>query len=161
MIRLRASSVVFVAALAVAFLPAGAQRVADAPTSLPPLKVVDANYVNRQANACVDFFDFANGAWLVKDTIPAAYSSSGVGRDMNDRNQLVVRSVLDDAVARRASLPATSSTRKLGTFYATCMDSAATERAGFDSLKPALADIDAVSSPQSLLAEVAKLQVAG
>ena len=141
---------------------AAAQRAVSATTeSLPPLKVVDTSFINRKANACTDFFDFANGGWLARDTIPAAYSSSGVGRDMNDRNQLVVRSVLDDAVAKRSALPVQNTTHKLGTFYATCMDSSAIEKAGFTPLKPTLADIDAVSSPATLLREVAKLQLNG
>ena len=128
---------------------------------LAPLKVVDPSFINRSANACVDFFQFANGSWLKRDTIPAAYGTSGVGRDMLDRNQLVVRSVLEDAVSRRASLPAHSAIRKLGTFYATCMDSSAAERAGIDPLRPSLAEIDAVDTPASLLAEVARLHVRG
>src|SRR4051812_6779931 len=81
--------------------------------TLPPLKVFDASYVDRSANACQDFSLFANGAWLKTDTIPAAFSSSGVGKDMRDRNELVVRSVLDDAMKNRNSAPAGSTQRKL------------------------------------------------
>ncbi|HTE44742.1 MAG TPA: M13 family metallopeptidase, partial [Gemmatimonadaceae bacterium] len=140
--------------------PVAAQRSAtDAP--LAPLKVIDTAYINHKANACVDFFDFANGAWLARDTIPAAYSSSGVGRDMSDRNQLVVRSVLDDAVAKRKSLPEQNTTRKLGTFYASCMDSSAIERAGVTPLSPTLAAIDAITGRPALVREIAKLQLAG
>src|SRR5436190_9274021 len=104
--------------------PIALAQAPNAPKPLAPLKVIDTAYMNRSAKACVDFFDFANGAWFARDTIPAAYSSSGVGRDMSDRNELVVRSVLDDALARRKSLPQDNTARKLGTFYATCMDSA-------------------------------------
>lgn len=43
---------------------------------------------------------------------------------MSDRNELVVRAVLDGARARRASLREGSTERKPGTFYGTCMDSA-------------------------------------
>src|SRR6266487_744592 len=93
----------------------------------PPLKVVDVRWIDTTASACVDFSQFANGAWLAHDTIPAAYSSSGVTRDMSDRNELVVRSVLEDAAARRSSFRPDSTPRKLGTFYATCMDSTAIE----------------------------------
>src|SRR5579884_1266198 len=125
--------------------PLLAQR-AETPTALPPLKVIDVKYMNRKANACVDFNEFANGAWLATDTIPAAYSSSGVARDMSDRNELVVRSVLDDAMKRRASLPPASTERKLGTYYATCMDSAGAERAGLSPIKPELDAINAMSS---------------
>ncbi|HVX41802.1 MAG TPA: M13 family metallopeptidase [Gemmatimonadaceae bacterium] len=133
----------------------------SAQTTPTPLKVVDTSYMNRHANACVDFFDFANGGWLARDTIPAAYSSSGVGREMTDLNQLVVKSVLDDAMQRRASLPAASTERKLGTFYATCMDSSAAEREGIAPLRPTLAAIDRIGPRQQLLEEIGTLQMSG
>jgi putative endopeptidase len=142
-------------------LAAQQSRKADAPTFVVPLKVIDVNYINRKANACVDFNDFANGAWLAKDTIPAAYSTSGVARDMSDRNELVVRSVLDDAMAKRKSLPAQSTERKLGTFYATCMDSAGAERAGIAPLEPELRAISAIGSKTALLQQIARMQMHG
>ena len=136
-----------------------------APTPLPadtaPLKVLDPAFIDRTANACTDFMQYANGAWLAHDTIPAAYSSSGVGRDMGDRNELVVRSVLDDAMAQRASQPEGSTPRKLGTFYASCMDSTAIEKAGLSPLRPWLREIDGVTSRSRLVSVIASLQVRG
>ena len=161
--RARAStapSVLTLLALALVASPAGAQQGIAGPT-LPPLKVVDASYVDRSANACTDFNEFANGAWLARDTIPAAYASSGVSRDMSDRNELVVRAVLDDAVRRRTTLPVGSTERKLGTFYATCMDSTAAERAGAASVRPQLLRIIAIDSRAQLLAAIAELQASG
>src|SRR5262245_1758554 len=145
------SAAAFVAASA----PAFAQK------ALAPLKVIDPAYMNRNAKACVDFFDFANGAWFAHDTIPAAYSSSGVGRDMGDRNELAVRSVLDDAMAKRSSTPAQSTEHKLGTFYATCMDSAAAERDGLSPVKPLLVTIDSIKTRPALVSAIAHLQMAG
>ncbi|SOD03387.1 endothelin-converting enzyme Metallo peptidase. MEROPS family M13 [bacterium JGI 053] len=127
-------------------------------TPLRPLKVVDVAMVDTTAKACTNFFQYATGQWLKHDSIPAAYSSSGVGRDMQDRGELVVRAVLDDAAARRASLPAASTERKLGTYYATCMDSTAAERQGLDPLRPALARIEAVQTRAALQAQVTELQ---
>src|SRR2546425_3512862 len=126
-----------------------------AASSLVPLRVVDPAWIDTTTSACVDFFQYANGAWLAHDTIPAAYASSGVGRDMSDRNELVVRSVLDDAVARRASLPVANTLRKLGTFYATCMDSTAIEAAGARPIAPLLAGIDSVTAAAGGVAPVA------
>jgi putative endopeptidase len=144
--------------------PAARAQRAETPASvvpLPPLKVIDVKYMNRKANACVDFNEFANGAWLATDTIPAAYSSSGVSRDMSDRNELVVRSVLDDAMKRRGSLPATSTEHKLGTYYATCMDSAGAERAGISPIKSELSAIDAMKTRADVLREIAAAHVRG
>ncbi len=157
------------AALAALLAPARASAQATpartaAPASvvpLPPLKVVDAAFVDTTVRACTDFFQYANGAWLARDTIPAAYASSGVGRDMSDRNELAVRSVLDDLLAHRATLPAGSTPRKLATFYGTCMDSAATERAGGTPVAPMLRAVDRVTTRAALARQLAALQTEG
>jgi putative endopeptidase len=128
---------------------------------MAPLKVVDASFIDTTTKACTDFFQFANGAWLRTDTIPAAYSYTGVGKDMGDRNELVVRSVLDDVMARRMSLPDSSTDRKLGTFYATCMDSTQAERQGASPIKPELDSIDAIRTRGDLVREIIALQRAG
>jgi len=149
------------ALLAASVLAAPAVRAQAPATQLAPLKVVDPAMIDSTAKACTNFFQYATGAWLKQDSIPAAYSSSGVGRDMQDRNELVVRAVLDDAAARRASLPAGSTQRKLGTYYATCMDSTAAERQGLAPLRPALERIAAAQSRDAILAQVAELHADG
>src|SRR5260370_3222916 len=106
------------------------------PDSVKPLRVVDVAWIDTTVHACSDFFQYANGAWLAHDTIPAAYASSGVARDMSDRNELVVRSVLEDAVAGSATLPPGNTTRKLGTFYASCQGSAGAPRAAVAAPPP-------------------------
>ena len=143
---------------------AGAQRqtgVARLDQQLAPLKVVDVSIIDTTAKACSDFFQFANGAWLARDTIPAAYPSSGVSRDMADRNELVVKSVLEDAMAKRA-VPSTNSTqRKLGTFYASCMDSVGADSKGATTLRPLMNRIDGVTTRAQLIGQIAELQMNG
>jgi putative endopeptidase len=143
---------------------ATSQRQAASPRldqQLAPLRVIDPTMIDTTAKACDDFFQFADGAWLARDTIPAAYSYSGVSRDMADRNELVIRSVLDEAMAKRAS-PATSSTqRKLGTFYASCMDSIGAEAKGATTLRPMLSRIDGVTTRAQLLEQIAQVQIDG
>jgi len=150
-----------VAAISLLDVQAAAAQGSRAPKPLAPLKVIDTSYMDRSVKACVDFFSFANGMWVKRDTIPPDYSNSGVARDMSDRNELVVRSVLDDVMKRRASLPAASTPRKLGTYYASCMDSVGAEREGMTPIKPQLAAIDAVNSRTALLRQMATMQMAG
>ncbi|HKV50474.1 MAG TPA: M13 family metallopeptidase [Gemmatimonadaceae bacterium] len=128
---------------------------------LPALKVVDPAYMDTTVKACTDFNLYANGGWLKTDTIPAAYSETGVFKDMADRNELVVRSVLEDAMAKAPSLPDTSTEHKLGTFYASCMDSSSAESAGVTPIAPELAAIDSITTPNTLIPEVARLQMSG
>lgn len=138
--------------------PASARAQSAAPI---PLKVVDIRWIDTTTSACTDFFQYANGAWLAHDTIPADYSSTGVAREMSDGNELVVRSLLDDAAARRRTLPIGSTERKLGTFYGSCMDSTAAETAGIAPLKAGFAGIDSVKTRDGLIRRVAALQKAG
>src|SRR6202521_5675464 len=112
-----------------------------AAAALPALKVVDPSLIDTTTKACVDFFQFAVGNWLRTDTIPAAYSSSGVGKDMTERNELVARSVLENVTARRDSTPRQSTEHKLGTFYSTCMASSRAEADGLTPIQPALDSI--------------------
>jgi len=122
------------------------------------LKVFDPAYIDTSVNACQDFFAFANGAWVKNDTIPAAFSTSGVGKEMTDANELVVRSVLEDAMSARRNNPPTSTVAKLGRYYASCMDSARAEREGASPVKADLAAINAVSTRLELIREIAVLQ---
>ncbi|MBV9109841.1 MAG: M13 family metallopeptidase [Gemmatimonadetes bacterium] len=154
--RRLAQAAALAAACGLAPAAAGAQN-----AQLPPLKVVDPAMVDTTVKACANFFQYATGGWLKNDTIPAAYSSSGVGRDMQDRNELVVRAVLEDAAAHRAQLAAGSTQRKLGTYYASCMDSASIERQGMAPVRPMLTRIAAVQTRAGLLDQVAALQGQG
>src|SRR6185437_16035545 len=115
------------------------------------LKVFDPAYIDTSVNACRDFFAFANGAWIKHDTIPAAFSTSGVSKEMSDANELVVRSVLDDAMAARKTRPANSTVAKLGRYYASCMDSTRAEREGVSPVKPDLTAINAVTTRPQLI----------
>lgn len=133
----------------------------QAQESLAPLRVVDPTYMDTTAKACTDFFQYSVGGWLKHDTIPPDYSYSGVGRDMEDRNELVVRSVLEDAASHRATAPEGSTERKLGTFYATCMDSTAAEQSGITPLQPTLDSIAAARTSADLLRLIAASQERG
>lgn len=147
--------------------PVTAQRAPASDSALPAvpipptLKVFDPSYIDKSANACHDFFSFANGAWVKRDTIPAAFSSSGVAKDMQDRNEIVARSVLDEAMAVRHTKPKTSTEAKLGTYYASCMDSARADKEGVSPIKPQLDRIAAFQSRQALMNEIAALQTDG
>ena len=155
----------WVATLSIAVAPVlSAQTTASARPAVPippALKVFDPSFIDTSVNACQDFFAFANGGWIKRDTIPAAFSTSGVSKDMTDRNELVVRSVLDDAMAQRHSKPAGSTVAKLGTFYASCMDSARAEKDGITPISAQLDRITAIKSRPSLLQEIAALQING
>ncbi len=156
-------SIAILATLALSSHGAVAQAPAASDTAAlaRPLKVLDPAYMDTTVKACTDFFDYANGRWLATDVIPAAYASDGVSRDMTDQNELAIRSVLDDVMAKRHTATAGSTDRKLGTYYATCMDSTRAESGGIKPLDPMLDTIAAIRTRGALVQTIAALHERG
>ncbi|MEP7067446.1 MAG: M13 family metallopeptidase, partial [Gemmatimonadota bacterium] len=143
------------AALAVAlFILVSADAGAQGTT---PTHGLDRANLDTTCAACGDFYTFANGGWLKRTEIPAAYSQTGTFREVADRGDVVLRSVLEDASKGSSD----RATREAGIYYATCMDTSETESQGFAPLRPRLASIDAIASLPALRSQVAQLQLIG
>ena len=127
---------------------------------VPAVQALDRTSLDTTCAPCRDFFEFANGGWLSHTEIPAAFPSWGSFNQLYEHNLDVLHELLEGAAKDNAATPG-GNRRKLGTFYRTCMDSAAAETAGLEPLKPELDRIAAVSSGAALLAEAARLQRAG
>ncbi len=107
-----------------------------------------------------DFFLYANGTWLKKNPIPAAYGYWGNFSELHDRNQIILRAILDDLHSLPdASLDADA--RKLRDFYDTAMDEAKLERDGIAPLAPEFERIQHIASRDDLLATIMHLHEIG
>ena len=124
---------------------------------IPPLKLAD---LDRSVKACTDFYSFAGGGWIKSNPVPAAFSSWGPFQELRERNNLVLKDVLESA-AKAAKTTNDPYTKKLGTFYASCMDSAGAEAAGAKPLAAELARISGISSRAGLLSEIAHFHAIG
>jgi len=140
----------FVAAAAAASAGAHAPAVARAP---------EVMCADTTGLACSDFFAFANQRWLDSTQIPSIYPAWGSFYELQEHNEGVLRTVIEDAAAHRGD--ASSPYAKLGTYYATCMDSAGIESAGTAPLRPELARIAAAGTPAALAAEAGRMRRAG
>jgi len=146
-----------ITALLVHFLAAGAVT-AQAPANPgPPIKVSD---LNRSYGACTDFYRFSGGGWLASNPVPAAFASWSPFTELTERNNLVLRDVLETA-ARNANTTSDPNTKKLGTFYASCMDSTAAELAGAKPLESELSRIAAITTVPQLAAQIGRLHALG
>ena len=123
----------------------------------PPLRESD---LDRSTKACTDFYQFANGGWLASNPVPAAFSSWGSFTELTERNNLIVRDVLESA-AKAAKTTTNPNTKKLGPFYASCMDSTGAEAAGAKPLEGELARIAAINDRASLNAAITHLGSVG
>jgi putative endopeptidase len=133
--------------------PLGAQ-------SAVPMPAFDPSSIDRKFGACQDFFMFANNGWIERNPIPPAFSSWGAFNELTERNTLVLRGILERAAAA-APTTADASTRKLGTFYSSCMDSTAAERAGIEPVADELHRIDAITDRVQLENELARMHSLG
>src|SRR5260370_40458838 len=85
--------------------------------------------LDKNASACTDFYQYANGGWLAANPIPAAYPSWGVAQILNENNRDELHDILE-AAAENTSATKGSSEQKGGDYYATCMDETTIEAEG-------------------------------
>jgi putative endopeptidase len=121
---------------------------------------LDPANLDRSVSACTDFYQFANGGWVKKNPVPAAFSRWGSFDQLAENNQSNLLTILRSASAS-GNTQANADLRKLAVFYSTCMDSAGAERAGAAPIKAELARIDAVKNRAQLEAEIARLHFRG
>jgi len=133
--------------------PLGAQ-------SAVPMPAFDPSGIDRKYGACTDFFMFANNGWIERNPIPPAFSSWGAFNELTERNTLVLKGILERAAAQAAATT-DSGARKLGTFYATCMDSAAAEHAGTEPIVEELRRIEAIADRAQLEDQIARMHALG
>ncbi|PWK73774.1 putative endopeptidase [Mucilaginibacter oryzae] len=106
-----------------------------------------------------DFFKYANGAWLDKHPIPAAYSAWGIGNVVQEELRDRMKKINEDAL--KANAPKGSNTQKIGDFYFSGMDTVSIEKEGITPLKDELDKIDHITDIKSLIDEFAHLHRIG
>ncbi len=120
---------------------------------------VDLSALDRQADPCTDFFQYACGTWNATHPIPADQSSWGRFNELAENNRRELRGILDGVEADRPGR--TQVEREVGDFYAACMNTGEIDRLGDRPLRPELARIAAIHTRAELMAEVARLHREG
>ncbi len=124
-----------------------------------PVLGVDPAYIDRQAGACQDFYEYANGSYD-KTPIPPAYASFGVNQEIDNRNWAILKRILVRAASDKRAQPGTPEQR-LGDFFASGMNQKAIARAGIKPLAKLFARIDRVQPGPSFANVLATLHEDG
>jgi putative endopeptidase len=119
---------------------------------------LEAASLDRTADPCVDFYQFACGGWIQNNPIPADRAGWSRDSEVDERNKAAIKTLLEDAARPTATSPAT---KKLGAYYASCMDEAAIERTGAAAFAPLLARTRGVVDARTWLAVVIELHKLG
>ena len=123
-------------------------------------KPIDPVNIDSTCAPCQDFFQYANGGWLKRSTIPGDQPRWGSFNELQEANYAALKDMLTEA-AGNASSASDPNLRKLGTYYGTCMDSAAVESAGMGPLRAQLDRIAAIRDRKEVEAGIARLHGLG
>ena len=123
-------------------------------------KPLDPANLDRSVSACTDFYQFANGGWIKSHPVPPAYPVWGSFAELAETNQGNLLTILRNAAAH-GDQQASADLRKLAVYYSSCMDSAATERAGYQPIQAQLARVAAVKNRAQLETEIGRLHSQG
>jgi putative endopeptidase len=106
-----------------------------------PSTAFDVAELDSSINACADFNGFVNAKWVAANPIPADRTRWGSFDALREDSLNVQRRIVEQAARDAAAAKPGSIEQKIGYLYASGMDEAAIERAGFDPLRPQLARI--------------------
>jgi putative endopeptidase len=117
------------------------------------------NNLDQSVKPGDDFFKYANGGWLKRNPIPAAYSSWGIGNVVSEELRDRLKKINEDALA--ANAPKGTTTQKIGDFYFTGLDTVNIEKSAIAPLKTQLALIDQANDITGILNAAAVLTTTG
>ncbi len=119
----------------------------------------DFSAVDKGADPCTDFYAYSCGNWMKTNTIPPDQASWVSFRELDDRNEAILRQILEKAEVNDSHRNAID--QKIGDYYESCMDESAANSKGFEPLKPELARIAAVKDKAALIDAIARVHLIG
>jgi putative endopeptidase len=140
---------------------AGARSPGAKPPAIAPAHGLDLANLDRSASPCQDFYDFADGGWIESHSIPPGRASWGVIDELKLRDREILREILERAAEARAQAEPGSAERKLGDFYAACMNIQAIDAAGWKPIAPELRRIARLRNLSELERELGRLHEMG
>lgn len=119
---------------------------------------VDLKAIDKSADPCQNFYQYACGSWQSANPVPPQYSRWGRFNELQNHNQEILRGILEDSAKHQER---SAIDQKIGAFYAACMNENAVNKAGYDPIKPGIERIRNIADKAALPRAVADLQDQG
>ncbi len=120
-------------------------------------KGIEASDIDRSADPCTDFYQFANGTWRANNPIPASMTRWSRRWAAGESNKDNLKLILDEAMQDK-SAPKGSTDQLIGDYYGACMDESKVNARGIEPVKPYLAQIDGAKNMADLQKVMMQMQ---
>lgn len=126
-----------------------------------PQPLIDLSAIDLNSQPCNDFYQYACGNWLKNFQLPEDQASYTKSFDsIYNRNLEIENDILNKYSLKNYSLPAQYS-KKLGQFYASCMNTDVIEKTTSDFIQKGLAEIDSLTEKNQIPGAIARLHLIG
>ena len=117
---------------------------------------VDLAALDRKADPCVDFYQFACGGWVARNPLPSDRRAYGRFTELQERNFEILRRTLESPAPDAAG-----DVRKASVFYAACMNETVIEQKALAPIEADLKMLADLRNPDDLPVIVARLHEIG
>jgi len=115
---------------------------------------LDLGAIDKSANPCENFYQYACGNWRKNNPIPADKARWGRFDELAERNRYSVYLLFKQA----ADKPVTPLQAKYGSYFAACMNQSLADQLGAKPIRPVLSRIDAWHEKKQLPSLLAELE---